>query len=76
MPTVIIIDGIRIEIFTNDHPPPHFHVRFGQMRAKFDIATGNMIKGRMDKRTVRKVKQWTEFNRDLLMQVWIKSRPS
>jgi Domain of unknown function (DUF4160) len=75
MPTVIIIDGIRIEIFTNDHLPPHFHVRFGTMRAKFDILTGNMIKGRMDKRTVRKVKLWTEFNRELLMQVWTDSRP-
>ena len=75
MPTIIIIDGIRIEIYTLDHPPPHFHARFGRMRAKFDIMTGNMIRGRMDNRSVRKVKQWTELNRDLLMQVWIASRP-
>ena len=76
MPTVIIIDGIRIEIYTDDHPPPHFHVRFGGRRAKFDMATGSMIKGRLDKRSMRKVQRWIEMNRDLLMQVWNDSRPS
>ena len=76
MPTVIIIDGIRIEIYTDDHPPPHFHVRFGGRRAKFDMATGAMIKGRLDKRSMRKVQRWIEMNRDLLMQVWNDSRPS
>ncbi len=76
MPTVIYIDGIRIEIYTDDHPPPHFHVWFGGRRAKFDMATGNMLKGRLDKRSVRKVQRWMELNRDLLMQVWNDSRPS
>jgi Domain of unknown function (DUF4160) len=74
VPTIIIIDGIRIEIFLNDHDPPHFHVRMGGMRAKFDIATGDMIKGRLDKRTIRKVQKWTEYNRDMLMQAWMEFR--
>jgi hypothetical protein len=75
MPTVIIIDGIRIEIFTDDHPPPHFHVKVGGMRAKFDIASGTLLKGSLDKRSMRKVRQWMTLNGDLLMQVWISSRP-
>jgi Domain of unknown function (DUF4160) len=74
MPTVIIIDGIRIEIYTDDHPPPHFHVKAGTMRAKFDIATGRLLKGSLDTRSMRKVLRWMEFNGDLLMQVWISSR--
>lgn len=76
MPTVIILDGIRIEIYTNDHPPPQFHVAAGQMRAKFDIATGKLLRGGLDKRSMRKVRQWMAVNGDLLMQVWISSRPS
>jgi hypothetical protein len=75
MPTVIIIDGIRIEIFTDDHPPPHCHVKAGRMRAKFDIATGKLIRGDLDKRSIRKVQRWMAINGDLLMQVWISSRP-
>jgi hypothetical protein len=74
MPTVIIIDGIRIEIYTDDHPPPHFHVKAGNLRAKFDIATGKLIRGSLDKRSMRKVLRWMEVNGDLLMQVWIDSR--
>jgi hypothetical protein len=46
----------------------------GGMRAKFDIATGDMIKGRLDKRTIRKVQKWTEYNRDMLMQAWMEFR--
>lgn len=76
MPTVIIISGMRIEIYTNDHPPPHFHVKAGSRRAKFDIATGKMLQGDLDKKSIRKVRRWMEFNGDLLMQVWISSRPS
>lgn len=75
MPTIAIIDGIRIEIYTNDHDPAHFHARHAGMRAKFDIATGNLIRGRLNKRATRKVQLWTEMNRDLLMQVWTNSRP-
>jgi hypothetical protein len=75
MPTIIILDGIRIEIYTDDHPPPHFHVKAGRMRAKFDIATGNLLRGSLDKRSMRKVQQWMAVNGDLLMQVWISSRP-
>ena len=62
MPTVIILDGIRIEIFTDDHPPPHFHVKAGTMRAKFDIATGKMLRGNLDRRSMRKVRQWMALN--------------
>ena len=76
MPTIIILDGIRIEIYTDDHPPPHFHVRAGRMRAKFDIATGELLRGSLDKRSLRKVRQWMELNGDSLMQVWISSRPN
>ncbi len=70
MPTLAIIDGISILMFTNDHPPPHFHVRFAGRRAKFDIATGDMIKGTLDKRTVKKVRLWTVLNRDSLLRAW------
>ena len=75
MPTIIIIDGIRIEIYTDDHLPPHFHVKAGRMRAKFDIETGKLLRGSLDKRSMRKVRQWMAVNGDLLMQVWISSRP-
>jgi len=70
MPTLAIIDGIRILMFLNDHGPPHFHVRMAGRKGKFDIATGRMISGTLDRRTIAKVQAWTESNRDLLMKSW------
>lgn len=74
MPTIAVIDGIRIMMFLNNHDPPYFHVRADAFKAQFDIATGRMIKGRLDRRSLLKVQEWTELNRDLLMQTWHKLR--
>jgi hypothetical protein len=70
MPTIAIIDGIVILMYWDDHAPPHFHVLKDAMRAKFEIATGAMLGGQLDRRSLRKVQQWTELNQDLLMTAW------
>lgn len=75
MPTLAIIDGISILMFPNDHNPPHFHVRFAGRTGKFDIATGRMINGTIDRRTITKVERWIPANRALLLQAWNISRP-
>ncbi len=75
MPTLAIIDGINILMWPNDHPPPHFHVRFAGRTGKFDIATGRMIKGTLSRKTVKKVESWTIANQAMLSQAWSNSRP-
>ena len=75
MPTLAIIDGISILMWPNDHPPPHFHVRFAGRTGKFDIATGTMIKGTLDRKTVKKVQAWTFANQAMLSLAWSNSRP-
>jgi hypothetical protein len=39
MPVVAIVDGMLILLFFNDHDPPHFHVEYGEHRARVSIAT-------------------------------------
>jgi hypothetical protein len=70
MPTLAIIDGISILMWPNDHNPPHFHVRFAGRTGKFDIATGQMIKGTLNRRTIKKVQSWTIANQAMLLQAW------
>lgn len=70
MPTLAIIDGISILMFPNDHDPPHFHVRFSGRTGKFDISTGRMIKGTINRRTIKKVQGWIPANRSMLLQAW------
>jgi hypothetical protein len=33
MPTISIFYGIVIQMFFDDHNPPHFHARYGRSRA-------------------------------------------
>lgn len=37
MGTVLRIDGWRVMILTNDHPPPHVHILGGAGRAKIEL---------------------------------------
>ncbi len=37
MPTIEIIDGIKINIYSNEHSPPHFHAIYGEYEAMIRI---------------------------------------
>jgi hypothetical protein len=39
MPTVAIVEGVKIQLFAQEHPPPHFHAVFAEYRAQIDIAS-------------------------------------
>ncbi|MDQ2786112.1 MAG: DUF4160 domain-containing protein, partial [Chloroflexota bacterium] len=33
MPVIAVFDGITITMYYKDHPPPHFHARYGEYEA-------------------------------------------
>jgi hypothetical protein len=37
--TVAIIDGVKIDFYFDEQPPPHVHARYAQSSRKLDIAT-------------------------------------
>jgi hypothetical protein len=37
MPTVAMSNGIKIEFYFDEHPPPHFHARYAEFVAQIDI---------------------------------------
>jgi Domain of unknown function (DUF4160) len=39
MPTVATIDGVKIQFYPNEHPPPHFHAVYAEYRALIRIDT-------------------------------------
>ncbi|WP_368039789.1 DUF4160 domain-containing protein [Sphingomonas bacterium] len=69
-----MVDGVRIVIYPDDHAPPHFHAWKDGREAKFAIETGELIGGALDRRSLRKVQQWSALNGDLLMMVWEATR--
>ena len=45
MPTVAIVDGVRIIFYWNEHPPPHFHVEFAEHKGQVSIVTMELMQG-------------------------------
>ena len=70
------VSGLKIEIFSRDHSPPHFHVSGGDIDAVFSIADCSLIKGAIDGRSSRLVQWWYERGRDTLIRTWNETRPS
>lgn len=70
VPRISEFYGIVIEMYYADHPPPHFHARYGGDSAKIAIATGEVIVGSLPGRALRLVREWTGEHRAELEANW------
>jgi len=58
MPTVAVIDGIRVRFYNDDHPPPHFHVEAAEYQAVIRIDRLSVVAGYSLAPQLRKVIAW------------------
>lgn len=70
MPRISAFYGIVIEMYFGDHPPPHFHARYGGDMALIVIATGDVYAGSLPPRALRLVREWVEERRAELEVDW------
>jgi hypothetical protein len=70
VPRISEFYGIVIEMYFRDHPPPHFHARYGGEEAVIAIATGEVVAGSLPGRALRLVREWTQMHRDELHANW------
>lgn len=47
MPAVSVFYGIIIKMYWDEHPPPHFHAKYGEFEAQINIETLEIIKGKL-----------------------------
>lgn len=54
---VITIDDLQVHIYSNDHNPPHFHVKTKDLRidAKFKIENCELISGEIGAKDLKKI---------------------
>ena len=74
MPEISRFFGIVIAIFYNDHPPPHFHVRYGSQRAIIEIGTLAVLEGSLSPRVLGLVVEWAAQHQDELGANWDRAR--
>jgi hypothetical protein len=74
MPTIAWFYGIAIQMFYNDHSPPHLHARYGRARALVRISDGTLISGELPPTAARLVREWTLTRRPELEENWQRAR--
>ena len=70
MPEISRFFGIIIVIYYREHPPPHFHAKYGNETGVFSISDLKLIEGRLPKRAISLVLEWAFEHRDELMEDW------
>lgn len=58
-------------MFWQDHPPPHFHVRYAGFRARIGIAELTLVFGNLPPTAYRLVLQRARLHQAELMENWM-----
>ena len=74
MPEISRFFGIVVAMYYDDHPPPHFHVRYGEHRAIIDIAALAVLFGDLPHRVRGLVVEWAGSHRAELEENWGRAR--
>ena len=57
-------------MYYNDHPPPHFHAKYGDYETVVYNQDG-VVEGRFPGRALRLVLEWYEIHREGPMEDWL-----
>jgi hypothetical protein len=70
MPTISVFYGIVIQMFWQDHPPPHFHALYAEHEALIDLRDLRVVRGSLPRRAMALVLEWATEHRAELMEDW------
>lgn len=76
MPELARFFGIIVQMFFDDHNPPHLHAEYQGHKALVDF-NGNVLRGDMGSRTaLRLLREWIDLHAAELMADWELARDS
>jgi hypothetical protein len=70
VPRISAFYGIVIEMYFEDHPPPHFHALYAGDEALIVIDTGEVYAGALPTRALRLVREWLELHSTEMQANW------
>lgn len=70
MPEISRFYGIIVAMYFNDHPPPHFHVRYASGKAKIQIEPLELMEGYLSPRALALVMEWAVLHWPELQENW------
>ena len=66
--------GLKVEVYSREHPPPHFRVTYQWQSAVFAIKDCELLAGRIKCEHV--VRKWQAENKPRLIEIWNNTRPA
>jgi hypothetical protein len=75
MPTIKIIDSIRVDVYSREHPPPHFHALFAEYEELIIIESLETYAGHLPRAQRSKVIKWAVENRNMLLDNFNRLNP-
>ena len=69
MPTISRFFGITIQMFYDDHNPPHFHAEYQNYSASFYL-DGSLYKGYMPPKQMKLIAAWADIYNEELLKNW------
>lgn len=70
MPTIKQIGKVKVQIFPDDHNPPHFHVVTPNHEALILLSNFKLLAGRIDRKSLEAALDWASSNKELLQNEW------
>jgi Domain of unknown function (DUF4160) len=70
LPTVAIVEGVKVQFFFNDHPPPHFHVEYAGERAQVLLDGLTLLHGAIPIAKLQRVRDWAQTRQAELQECW------
>lgn len=70
MPTISMFYGILIQMYWDEHAPPHFHASYGEYKATVLIKDLCMGDGDLPRRAKQLVLDWAELHQKELLEDW------
>ncbi len=70
MPEISRFYGVKILIYFDDHPPPHFHAQYAGSVAVIDIHSLSIIRGNIPPRALGLVIEWATVHKEELLSAF------
>ena len=75
MPTIKIIDSIKIDVYSREHPPPHFHAIYAEYEELIEISTLATYAGILPRPQRNKVIEWAKDRQEYLLMNFKRLNP-
>lgn len=75
MPNLDLFEGLKVNAYNGEHPPPHLHFIYNEFVVLIVIETGAVYQGFLPIRQLKKALAWLDENAEWPLKVFFELNP-